>query len=174
MPKIRYFPIAFIYLFIYFIIQEPLSYSHWWQTLMQEEQEGEVVLTCFEKERAASGFTAFTMCLDGIENTPSLKVETKRRHKIPYNDNTNKDFMNYQTVWKILEKQNIGDTLSAKWVVSRKDKIIFTSLDNNKDIGKTDDIMDKIHNGMQYFAALISLIAIFFVVTAPKQSQNLE
>ena len=169
MGKIRYFFAAFLGVFIYLVLQMPLSRAHWWQTFMEEEQSGQVVLTCFEKEKVPTSFTTFKMCLNVVGEKASLDIETKRRGDIPDN-NSNADFINYQKVWKFLEKQEIGDTLSAKWVISNKNKVIFTTLDNDKNIGGTGNVFDKIFDGIWYFAAFVLLIGVFFIITAPKKT----
>ena len=168
MGKIRYFFAVWFSLFLYFVLQMPLSQAHWWQTLMLEEQSGQVVLTSLEKENVASGFTAFKICLDVIGEDTSLDIETKCRCYTPSNT-TNDDFINYGKVWKVLEKQEIGDTLSAKWVISSKNKIILKTINNDTSIRRTGNFFERAFDGLWFFTALLLLIGIISILTAPKE-----
>ena len=141
---------------------EPLSIAHYWQTLNEPELSGQVVIEEMKYERFAHNHSNYKLVLKGQDNAPSLlfdkKVLSSLEHRV---DST---LLDYGKVWKTLEKTNVNDTISVKWIARTNKQPIFTSINNQSNIGLFNSkkggrvVVDII---VIIFASLLSLFAFY-------------
>ena len=117
---------------MYFFLQ-PFSIAHYWQTLNEPELSGQIVIEKMKYERFSHNHSNYKLALKGQDNAPSLLFDKKVLSSLEHDlDST---LLDYGKVWKALEKTNINDTISVKWIARTNKQPIFTSINNQSNIG---------------------------------------
>ena len=112
---------------------EPLSIAHYWQTLNEPELSGQVVIEEMKYERFSRSRSNYKLVLKGQDNAPSLLFDKEVSSSLEHDlDST---LLDYGKVWEALEKTNINDTISVKWVNRTNKPPIFTNINNQSNIG---------------------------------------
>jgi hypothetical protein len=81
--------------------------------------------------------------------------------------------LDYGKVWKALEKKNINDTISVKWIARTNKQPIFTSINGQSSIGffsSKKGIALVLHMIGMIFTSILMLPAIYIMLTAKHHS----
>ena len=115
------------------VLFEPFSIAHYWQTSKKTELSGQVILVKKKYEYFSHNHSNYELTLKGQNNAPSLhfneRVLSDLRNEL---DST---LLDYSKVWKALEKATVNDTIPVKWVARPNKQPIFTSINNEANIG---------------------------------------
>ena len=77
--------------------------------------------------------------------------------------------LDYGKVWKALEKTNINDTISVKWIARTNKQPIFTSINNQSNIGlftSKKGIFLIFNIVFMIGASIVMLLAVYFMLIA--------
>ena len=142
---------------------QPFSIAHYWQTLNEPELSGQVVIEEMKCERFSRTYANYKLALKGQDNTPSLLFDKDLEHRV---DST---LLDYGKVWKALEKKNINDTISVKWIARTNKQPIFTSINNQSNIGlftSKKGIFLIFNIVFMIGASIVMLLAVYFMLIA--------
>ena len=151
-----------LYTYIMYFLLQPFSIAHYWQTLNEPELSGQVVIEEMKYERFSRSRSNYKLVLKGQDNAPSLLFDKEVSSSLEHDlDST---LLDYGKVWEALEKTNINDTISVKWVNRTNKPPIFTNINNQSNIGLFNSkkggrvVVDII---VIIFASLLSLFAFY-------------
>jgi hypothetical protein len=113
---------------------EPFSIAHYWQTSKKTELSGQVILVKKKYKRFSHNHYTYELILKGQKNAPSLHFN-ERVVSSDLRNELDSTLLDYSKVWKALEKATVNDTIPVKWVARPNKQPIFTSINNEANIG---------------------------------------